>query len=602
MVRKLSVPVLLALLASNAWSSDSANAAAPSGFEPVFTPTPAPTFVAEPAPAAVVPAPAAEAVPAIPAFPVDSTAVAPAPAAEAPAQEPQIEVITQAEAPKDAKSVQLAKEQAIRDSILTVDQAIANACASIEMPPFAPKDEFETSEAFTLRKTTWEKSKEEKCAGVVAPLKKKKDDLTTAFREVQKQGADLKGSLEITSNPKGARIFIDGIEMGKSPTTIEDLWAGKVQVKLILDGYQEFFAAADVKGKDNVELAAILQEKSIFSEMDEVNLSGLLAKDTPSVAVYQTRISRIQTRLEQVKGEFETILLEIRLKNPLPPKNEFETQEAYDKRQADWKKKDDEATGSSRGKYELYKTRLSRAIEVLQDYILVAAGEPKSLDIPAAQMTLGAYNADASQYAFTAQNEKDGFSFLYEGSLKMSPEDAKATNKVSDGFKLTAKYYDIPVVFNGSTVYPAWHSLVVDNAGKNFPADGKFKLPATWYEDASVAAAIARADSLRKGLINVRGLEAAYALEYGASSTGSGSSRVLMWVARGILFASSAAIGGYGYLQQKKADDLSDQYNPQNAQQGRDKLQDIRDKELVRDRAYFGSAILAVAGAITFAF
>lgn len=604
MTRKMSVPVVLALLAGITWSNDSTTAQAPaSGFEPVFSPTPAPMFNPEPTAAAAEPA-AAPATTEAAAAPADSSVMDPATAtvAEEAPIEPQIEVIPQAAAPTDPKSVQMAKENALKDSIASTDQAISNACANLGIAPLTPKDEFETSDAFNKRKTSWEKSRDEKCSATSGALKKKREDFVSALKDAQKHAAKLKGSIEITSNPKGARIFIDDKEMGKTPFTMEDLWAGKIVVRLALDGYQEFVATPEIKADDEIELTATLQEKGIFSEPDEVNLSALLAKDTQSVMVYQARIARIQSRLAQVKDEFESMLQDQQLRNPLQPKNEFETQAAFDKRQGEWKKKNEEQTSSIRKKYDTYHTRLSRAIEVLQDYILVQAGNPKTLSIPASEMTLNTYNADAAKYSFAIQHDLDGFAFHYEGDMKMEPADAKATNKVSDGFTVNAKYYDIPVIYNGAPVYPAWNSLEVSKNGKQFPTDGKFKLPAVWYDDAAVAAAITRADSLRKGLINARGLDASYALNYGTGSSSSSSSRTWVWVARTLFYAGSVAAGTYGYLQQKKADDLSDDYNPMNKQQGVDKLQEIRDCELRRDRAYFASAVLAIAGTITFVF
>lgn len=597
MIRNMSVPVMLLWLAGNALANDSAAAvpemvpeAAP--LEPVFAPAPVaetPT-ASDPLEASVAPAGS------------DSGTWAPTTPEAEPAI-PLYETVAQAPPPSDPKSIQLAKEQALQDSITKVEQSISNACASVdsEIGPLSPKDEFETSDAFEKRKAAWTQTRDSKCASLVAPLKKQKETFVTSLKDLQKSAASLQGTLEISSIPKGAKVFIDGQERGKTPLVLENLWAGNIVLKLTLDGYQEFIASPEIKAKDEVELEATLQEKSIFSEIDEVNLSALLAKDTPSVVVYQARIARIQARITQVDGEFQSILQDQQLKNPLAPKNEFETQEAFDKRQAQWMKQNEKQSASSRKKYDTYRARLNRAIEVLQDYILVQAGEPKSLAIASSAMTLTSYNADAGKYGFTTQYEQDGFAFLYEGNLKMSTDDAKATKKVSDGFELKAKYYDIPVVYNGSAIYPAWHSLEVAKAGKSIPTEGAFKLPAVWYNDPGVAAAIARADSLRKGLIDVRNLDATYALNYGTNSSSS-SSRVWMWVARGLLFAASAASGTYGYLQQKDSDKLSEDYNPRNAQEGVDKLQEIRDCELRRDRAYFASAILAIAGTITFAF
>lgn len=601
MNRIWKVPFILSGCIGMALAADSVST-------PDFAPAPTPMFPtadanAAPAPAAVpegaTPAPAADT------GWTSNSAPAPAPVPEVvaePAPAP-IEVVPQAPLATDPKSVQLRKEQAIIDSITAVDASISASCATVaaQLPALTPKDEFETSDAYAKRKAAWEKNRDDKCAAGVKPLKQKKEALQLALKKLQDAAEEMKGSIELRSEPAGAKVLIDGKVVGITPYTAEKLWAGQTKVIFSKEGFEDFIASVEVKGDDEIELSATLQEKSIFSPVNEVNLSALLAKDTASVLVYQARIVVLQNRIAEVKGEIAVLLQELDLKDPLAPKGEFETELAFNQRKTKWTKSHQEKIDALKAKHLTYQTRLSRAIEVLQDYIVVQAGVPKPLAIPNTAMTLASYNADAGKYSMVTEYTRDGFAFHYEGTMQMGVEEAKATNKQTAGFDIKANYYDIPVAWNGSTVYPAWHSLDVSKAGKKFPTEGKFKLPAEWLADAQVAAAVQRADSLRKGLIEARNLNADYALNYGAKGS-SNCGRVVAWVVRGVLLSAGAAGITYGYLQHKEVKKMNDDYNPRNKEEGVTQLQDIRDKEKVRDRALFAGAILTIAGAVAFAF
>jgi len=444
------------------------------------------------------------------------------------------------------------------------------------MPPLVPKGEFEPSANFAKREAAWLQKRNDRCAPLQVPLQKKKQALEKSITELREKSNAYQGSLKITTYPAGATVVTEEQDSCLTPGTLEKLWAGKTRLTLYLSGYQNAIDSVVIPARGQASLTIRLQELNPFSPADEVPLPALLAKDTPSIAVYQARITRLQKRIAQIDAEYPVLATGIA-------------------------KTDSAARTRLQRQYQTYRTRLHRGIEVLQDYILAQAQEPQTLAIPSSAMTLGTYDADHGKYTFTAKQQREGFNLHYEGSVDMSIPEAKSTQKRSDGFTLQAKYYNIPVQLQGTPVYPAWHSLSVARGGKNLPVQGSFQLPAEWTADPTLHATVLRADSLRKGLLQVRGLHPEYALEYGYPQKPA-PPRLWMVVTRGLLFVGSAAGLTYGYLQHQDAADQSDAYAPRNAAQGKQQIQDIRDTETRRNQAVILGAAFALAGIVTFAF
>ena len=505
--------------------------------------------------------------------------------------------------PKDPIAIK-ARQQAWQDSIAATEADIAAVKASVEaqLPALNPKDEFETSDAFKARKALWEKDRDAKAAAGVAPRQAHLQQLRAALDAENKNAAELQGTLEVSSVPAGAKVSVDGKEVGKTPLKVSNLWEGSVKLSIQQEGFLDYVATPQVKGGKTTELEALLQERSIFSQMTELNLSALLAKDTPTVATYQARITRINDRIAEVDREFAAMVTAVTEQTPLQPKGEFETQAAFETRKEAWSKQTQQNTADLQAKYQTYRGRLTRAIEVLADYALGQTGEPKSVAIPNTEMTLGTYNADQATYPFTVTHAADGFQFSWEGAMKLSLEEAKALNKQTTAFDLQARYYDLPVAIDGTVAFPAWHSLQLSKQGKPVPADGTFKLPAAWLADARVLAAVAKADSLRKGLVAPKGLDPSYALDFKASSPSHGSGRTWLYVARGVLFLASA-VGVYeGYRFNKQGGDLTSAYNPVNIAQARVQLDKIHATDKSRNNAYMIGGLCGLAGVITLAF
>ncbi len=70
--------------------------------------------------------------------------------------------------------------------------------------------------------------------------------------------ATVVGALLVESRPAGARVVVDGREVGTTPTVVSDVAAGIRSVRIELDGYQPWETSVDVPASDQVRVGASL--------------------------------------------------------------------------------------------------------------------------------------------------------------------------------------------------------------------------------------------------------------------------------------------------------------------------------------------------------
>jgi hypothetical protein len=71
--------------------------------------------------------------------------------------------------------------------------------------------------------------------------------------------AGYRGGLEIDSDPDGARVFVDGEEVGVTPIQLKDLPVGSRVVRVEADGYATWTTAARVVANRRARVSAVLQ-------------------------------------------------------------------------------------------------------------------------------------------------------------------------------------------------------------------------------------------------------------------------------------------------------------------------------------------------------
>jgi hypothetical protein len=81
----------------------------------------------------------------------------------------------------------------------------------------------------------------------------------SARRAASPKLTGYRGSLAVSSAPKGARVLINGVPVGTTPLLLKDVPVGSRVVRLELDGYERWSSAVRVVANQRVRTAADLQ-------------------------------------------------------------------------------------------------------------------------------------------------------------------------------------------------------------------------------------------------------------------------------------------------------------------------------------------------------
>ena len=71
------------------------------------------------------------------------------------------------------------------------------------------------------------------------------------FTSVFSFAAVQKGSLQVTSDPSGADVYINAIYKGKTPVKVEGVSIGKAGIKLSKSDYKDDTKLVDIQGIEN---------------------------------------------------------------------------------------------------------------------------------------------------------------------------------------------------------------------------------------------------------------------------------------------------------------------------------------------------------------
>jgi len=71
----------------------------------------------------------------------------------------------------------------------------------------------------------------------------------------------FRGSLVVNSRPSGARVFVNGRSVGRTPLVLRNQTAGSRAVRVALDGYVPWSSAVQVIADTETHLRAELKEQ-----------------------------------------------------------------------------------------------------------------------------------------------------------------------------------------------------------------------------------------------------------------------------------------------------------------------------------------------------
>jgi len=161
----------------------------------------------------------------------------------------------------------------------------------------------------------------------------------------------------------------------------------------------------------------------------------------------------------------------------------------------------------------LYLSRLERARELMQDYVIQEQAKILATEKKKVEMSLGSYNPENEEFEIAMNDSKSQTTpFDFSGNIKISPAQAKETNRQTDYFTASVDYINYPFITSKATFYPGVKKAHVYYKGQELPTTGSFK-KVQWLADMpSYTQWELYADSLISGKLVPRNLDSMYAM------------------------------------------------------------------------------------------
>jgi len=209
---------------------------------------------------------------------------------------------------------------------------------------------------------------------------------------------------------------------------------------------------------------------------------------------------------------------------------------------------------SLREKNFIYLTRLKKAREVLQDYLLQEQAKVLRTERKKVDMSLGAYDIDKQEFELGMKDVySEQYPFDFVGKVKIPPDQAEIIDRKTDDFTVSIDYVNYPLMVNGVKVFPGAKKAYVFYKDTEFQNDGVFRNVDGFENVAGYLEWALRADSLIFGKLQPKNLTPSYAMGVEKYKEDTGPS---WWtvprVVRIAAFALSAASLGVAIAQDDK--------------------------------------------------
>ncbi|MCL2207068.1 MAG: hypothetical protein FWB90_03115 [Fibromonadales bacterium] len=348
--------------------------------------------------------------------------------------------------------------------------------------------------------------------------------------------------------------------------------------------------------------------KAITGKEDwQPNWEGSLKNDA-GIEEYRARIEKFESQSVIMRGRISQITMKLSKLN--------------------LERKDlEKLENSFLAKNTLYLSRLERAGELMEDYILQEQAKILSTEKYKPQMALGAYDPDEELFDVSVNDvENTKVPFVFSGKAKIPPIEARETNRETTNFAASVDYINLPLATGQGVFYPGAKKVRLYYKDKEVPVQGSLghidwmvSLPG--YHEWKVFA-----DSLLSGTLVPKNLGPSHAMSTAgmkipsgvSSSSSSDGSFVSVRTVMRILASSLAAasVGTALYFDSdvvskgEKASDLYvEAYKHRNDFSYTEKyyayqrsMDDVKKSENFRNGAYIFAAGFTAAGILTFVF
>ncbi|MDR3001701.1 MAG: hypothetical protein LBU89_10600 [Fibromonadaceae bacterium] len=336
-----------------------------------------------------------------------------------------------------------------------------------------------------------------------------------------------------------------------------------------------------------------------FKNDIQPNWEGILKKNG-SIEEYRERaeklsrkIKKMKTKISQINGLFGKLIF-------TPSELKILTEH--------WQNKN-----------ALYTSRLEKARELMQDYIIQDQAKILTTERKKFEMSLGAYNADKEEFEFSMNDSNSKtVPFDFSGTVKISPQQARETNRQTDNFTASIDYINFPLIVGEAILYPGVKKANVFYKNQELKTVGLFKIPSGLDQHSNFSEWAIYADSLITGKLAPKNLDSLYAMSASATkplkekkeSNPSLSGKTVFRIA---MFSLSAASFGLGLWQDsevssktQKANKLALEYseaqNLATYNSYRRGMDDLEASKNLRAGFYVGAGVFGAAGVVSFFF
>jgi len=454
----------------------------------------------------------------------------------------------------------------VQDSISAMKNEIENVKKKTLslMPVLEPKGEFEKQSEFDIRKAKWEKDLDENTRRDSKSLTDRLAELEKANKKIEENQASLYGSIEIKTTPEAASIWLNKEEIGATPAKYDLAVPGYTVIRVQKENYEPWDTSFTLQPAQKLKINVALQEKSIFSKEGELDFPKILANDTTPEG-YRQRILRVQARGNQVDEEIKVILEDFTNTYPaLEPQKPNETAQDFERRKTAWTNEGLRRYAALMKKHEIYKGKITRTIEVLEDNIITAESQIIAETPLSSKITLGAYDVEREVFELVVEdtaNTKAPFHFV--GMVGIPRDTAKAMNRSTDGFLASISYINYPFVSEDSSFYLAMKELSLSRKAAPLKVAGEFKSVGRFETMIGYGPWRVHADSILSGELKAKGLDMNYALNGGKAKPDEDTGEGLGWRGwtRIVTFSAVAALGTFAVIKQLDANKAIKKYN-----------------------------------------
>jgi len=488
--------------------------------------------------------------------------------------------------------------------LLALTDSVTKATEAGMQKP-APKGEFEKQSDFEKRKMEWNTEKTERINVACKPLNERLAELKKARKKIEEIQVSMLGTVKVVTEPAGAYITLGKEKNGVSPVEAEEIIPGTIPMSIRKEDFNPIDTTIVLKPGAKLSLTFSLTEKSIFSTEDEIDLGKILARDSNRVEIYQKRIKQIGKRQQQVDGEIKIILAKFPDTYPrLAPQKAGESEELFNARKDNWAKEGTRRYNRLKYRHTVYRARLDRAVEVLRDYMIRTELAETLKTIGNAGIALGKYDSEKEKFELTVSDTASRTApFLFIGSAGIPLATAKKIDHSTEGFMVTVAHLDCPFVTDSGNVNLAMSRLDLSYQSKPVDVSGSFLEIPRYAAMPGYPKWRTHVDSLLRGTLKVRNLDASYALDWEPQAQTDGGP-LLGWRgwSRVVLFTAAAVFGGVAIYENHEASDKADNAHPTTEAQAKSIRNDIQDHDDMRDIMLICTGASAGLGLITFAF